>query len=463
MTSLHLPYSVSLPGTTNMTLVCVQLVREIPGRREVYRGTLEGKSVYVKFFVDPRRGQRHYQREFDGERCLRDAGIVSPVLLYSGQVDGDYLVVYRAIEHGVDGEQLWRQADSKARHELLAKLTGTVAGLHNAGLVQRDLHFKNFVVSADVVYTLDAGDIHKDPALSQGRARDNLLLLFAQCAPGHDRQSLELLPAYCQRRGWTEDAIDAEQALQRIRHLRAARWHAYAKKIYRQCTDFEFSKTWRLRMLVDRNELSEDLRRVLDNPDAVIKASAHSLKQGNTSTVAVVTIDGKPRVIKRYNIKGFWHGLNRLFRRSRASISWCNAHRLRFHGIATPKPIALLEHRFGPLRWRAYFICEYITGPTALDYFSSKDNNADAKKQVADSIVTILNALAALRIGHGDMKATNFIIHDHQAYLIDLDAMRSYDGGYRYRRAYEKDIKRFLRNWDEQPETGALFAGLELL
>jgi hypothetical protein len=85
------------------------------------------------------------------------------------------------------------------------------------------------------------------------------------------------------------------------------------------------------------------------------------LKDGNSSTVAVIKIDKKNYVVKRYNIKGFWHGVSRAFRPSRAYNSWRNALLLEMLGIATAHPYLFLEQRrLWLFRGRAYYLCEYI-------------------------------------------------------------------------------------------------------
>ena len=66
--------------------------------------------------------------------------------------------------------------------------------------------------------------------------------------------------------------------------------------------------------------------------------------------------------------------------------------------------------------------------------------------------------LGALRLGHGDMKATNFIVDPAgKLWLIDLDGMRRYRTGPLLRAERRKDLARFMRNWQERPEVAAIF------
>ena len=80
------------------------------------------------------------------------------------------------------------------------------------------------------------------------------------------------------------------------------------------------------------------------------------LKRGRTATLARVEVNGRQLVIKRYNIKGPVHALSRSWRPSRAWHSWLEGHRLNFLGIATPRPLALVEQRAGPLRGKARWV-----------------------------------------------------------------------------------------------------------
>jgi tRNA A-37 threonylcarbamoyl transferase component Bud32 len=72
-------------------------------------------------------------------------------------------------------------------------------------------------------------------------------------------------------------------------------------------------------------------------------------------------------------------------------------------------------------------------------------------------MTSLLAQLAYCRISHGDMKGTNFIQSPRGIAVIDLDAMREYRTDSGFRRAQQRDLQRFLRNWQPCPEIAALF------
>jgi serine/threonine-protein kinase RIO1 len=171
-------------------------------------------------------------------------------------------------------------------------------------------------------------------------------------------------------------------------------------------------------------------------------------------------------VVKRYNIKNTWHGLKRGFRHSRAWASWRYAHLLAFLGIPTPKPIALLERRWGPFRSTAYFITDFADGIDAYNLLHSDKAKESKQEGLVKQFGEIIQMLADASITHGDFKATNFIITDDGLTIVDLDAMYEHRNKWNFRRAFRRDLRRFMDNWVDLPEVSKMFreelSGLEL-
>ena len=208
-------------------------------------------------------------------------------------------------------------------------------------------------------------------------------------------------------------------------------------------------------MVFDRSVDSPEFQQLLTHIDTTMQAG-ESLKNDATTTLARISVNQHDLVIKRYNIKHWRHALSRAFRPSRAAISWHNAHRLQQHNIKTAKPVAMIEYRWGFIRHKAYLICEYCQGIECASYFQQDQPNAE-QRRVMNNIVDTLLTLFKLNISHGDLKATNIIISAEYPILIDLDGMRKHPLGFRFQRACLKDIKRFLRNWEQLPTLQNLF------
>lgn len=225
--------------------------------------------------------------------------------------------------------------------------------------------------------------------------------------------------------------------------------------LFKTNSNFIAHISWRRFFVCNRDYYSSAMEQLLFNPDQGINTTL--LKIDTTTTVAVYEVDGKKLVIKRYNIKGFWHGLKRSVSRSRAIKCWRNAHRLLTLDVPTAKPVAMIEYRMGPLRRRAYYIYEFIPGLIASDVFTKPNLMQPEFSERVEKIVALIKKMLAVKVSHGDLKATNFIFNNNQVFFIDLDAMRTHKFYWLYQRAKHKDINRFLENWEGEIEIKKLF------
>ncbi len=210
--------------------------------------------------------------------------------------------------------------------------------------------------------------------------------------------------------------------------------------------------------------LTQTMKLLLKNPDTAFNVPESALlKNGNSATLVKYKLDNNEFVIKRYNMKTSRHALRRAFKKSRADHSWHYAHLISKMKIHTPFPVAMKEKRWGPFRNKAFFICEYVEGPTALNYFNDPEIDHAAKSAIAEKIIAMFGLLKSAMITHGDMKATNIIIHNMEPYLIDLDSMTAHKTDFRFKRAWQKDIKRFMKNWKDLPGVFQLFSQLRIV
>jgi heptose I phosphotransferase len=231
------------------------------------------------------------------------------------------------------------------------------------------------------------------------------------------------------------------------------------KRISCDSSRFIVKKNWKQWIICDRDYYTKNMQFFLNRPDDFI-AHGEILENGDTCTVSKINLEDCQVVVKRYNDKNFWHFINRRIRPSRASICWRNAHLLQYNKILTPRPVAILEERFGPLRGRAYFLSEYIDGCQLLK-FMPQITDQNKLKKIADGMIKIFLKLYKQNIKYEDTKATNFIISEDDIYLIDLDSMRKYSPiRYKLNKSFEKDKARFLKNWQNQPRIRQLFLEL---
>ena len=458
---IPVPFRVRIrSGDGEAELVCNRVLRVLPKKRLVCAGAWRGGEAVAKFFLDPRGGNRHRDREERGANALAKAGIPTPECLFTGTAEpgGIPVLGFRRLSRATDLSTAWaRAADNAERIRILSLAVTAMADLHAAGLVHTDPHLENFLIRGEDLFLIDGEAIvpkRRERPLSVNAALKNLGLLFAQVYPVFDALAPEVFRVYVEKRGWPAEKRLFTRLTKEIHSQRNTRKQKYLRKTLRECSAFVCRRTRNRFTVCDRDFATPAMAAFLADPDPVM-ARGRMLKNGNTATVVRVTVDGRDLVVKRYNIKNRRHALNRAFRAGRARISWKNAHRLRILGIPTPKPVALVERRWGPLRSVAYFVTEFVEGTNARRIFHRV--GADKTGDLAAEFGRLYRRLARARISHGDAKATNYIRAGEDLFIVDLDAMREHRSTAAFRRAFRKDLDRFMRNWADLPETGRAF------
>ncbi|WP_153109514.1 lipopolysaccharide kinase InaA family protein [Propionivibrio limicola] len=435
------PFRVSLADGASVTVT--RLLRVLPGKRVVGEAMWRDRPVLAKLFVG-HGSDKYWQREVQGVAALQTVGIPTPVLLFSGQLQGGGHVLLTGFLAGSRtlAERWSLVADLPAGHpeavDVLRPAFSRLGEMHAARLVQTDLHLGNFLDHQGVLYVIDGDGVRKT-----GNQKDclaNLALLIAQLPVAWDAHQAELVAAYGARQTVLRPAAGALYAA--VETARAKRLRHFLGKTLRECSQFAVSRDGGDFVSVVRAD-RERLAAVLQSPDQAI-STGKMLKDGGTCTVARVDGAGGALVIKRYNLKNFRHALSRCWRPSRAWHAWLAGHRLAFYGIATPTPLALKEERVGPLRRRAFLITEFCPGRSLLEHLESARVPPPVE---ASAIVALFQTLHRLRISHGDFKATNLLWHAGAVVVIDLDAMIQHTSDGTFRRAWRRDRTRFLQNW----------------
>lgn len=199
--------------------------------------------------------------------------------------------------------------------------------------------------------------------------------------------------------------------------------------------------------------LGESLQQVFAKE---LSDTAHALKHDRTTTVIKINAHQQALVLKRYNARTAWHRLTRAVRLSRAARCWRMSYRFQHAGLHVAQPIMMQETRFGPFRGDAFFISTFIQGNELLTQFPTM-TEPDQSKVVA-AVQEAFGRMQAHRITHGDMKSSNLIWHNNTLFFIDLDAARVHQSKYAWQKAHQKDRRRFLKNWRDQPKLLALFS-----
>ncbi|PKM25060.1 MAG: serine/threonine protein kinase [Gammaproteobacteria bacterium HGW-Gammaproteobacteria-13] len=449
----ELPLAIELAdaaGSAELTLQ--RLLRVLPGQRYVAQAAWRGRPVLAKLLVGDK-AARHFQRERDGARQLAEQGLNTPALLADGlrEGEGGWLL----FEYLDDAESLWdawRAVENQPllsddQQAVLADALVSIAQMHTKGLWQADLHLDNLLRHNGRLFVIDGGGVQVETAgqpLSRDKVLENLGVFFAQLPAELAPFIEELLVHYLLANG--EHALPLEALLKEVEKVRKWRLRDYLRKIARDCSLFA-AKVGAFGLQVVRRDNQAELQPLLNNLD-LLTEQGHIYKTGGAATVAQVQLQGRPLVVKRYNVKSVAHWLKRFWRPSRAWHSWVEGNRLQLLGIATPQPLAVLERRWCWLRGRAYLITEYCGGQDIIARFQAFHDGSPPETDLL-ALDRLFAALLRERISHGDFKGHNLFWDERLGRwsLIDLDAMQQHRSARSFARAYARDRARFLRNW----------------
>ncbi|MCU1718342.1 lipopolysaccharide kinase InaA family protein [Pseudomonas sp. 5P_3.1_Bac2] len=452
-----LPLTLDLADAAGSAVLNIERwLRVLPGQRYVAQATWRGRPVLAKLLVGSR-AARQFERELSGARLLAEQGLPTPLLLADGlrEGEGGWLL----FDYLSDAQSLWDAWTAVASQELLSdgqqrvlgEALNAIAQMHSKGLWQADLHLDNLLRQGEQLFIIDGGGVQaQEPGkpLSRDLVLANLGVFFAQLPVEITPYIEELLVHYLLANG--EHALPLEALLKQVAKVRKWRLRDYLRKIGRDCSLFA-AKSGAFALQVVRRDEQAALAPLLADPDQTING-AQLYKTGGTATVAGVEVQGRRVVLKRYNIKGFKHWLTRFWRPSRAWHSWREGHRLQMLGIATPKPLAVLERRCLWLRGRAYLITEHLSGPDIIERFAPYVLSGDAPEAELQALDDLFAQLLRERISHGDFKGHNLFWDAGRWVLIDLDSMTQHASLSGFAQAFAKDRARFMRNWPQSSE-----------
>jgi tRNA A-37 threonylcarbamoyl transferase component Bud32 len=444
----------SLPQMQEEILHCTEILRFLPGRRLVCKAHIDNLDVVAKIFIHPHKKKHDCQNEMDGYASFRKASILTPEIILHGNISGGGNILgFRYLPGAIVlGAMLSSRPDCDSV-KYIQKVVRIVARMHVCGFQQVDLHLNNFLYVNGDIFTIDCGDIASLSTIKAKKAKQihkNIADILSQLPVHYDICQELFLAAYAE----ISAELDSARIKAEIKNWRRWRLKNYARKATRNCTEFKTYKSWIARRVWRREYSGPEWEAFCAEIDQHIESGTR-LKNGNTATVALTQCMGTKVVVKRYNIKGCGHWLARFWRPSRAWKSWINAQRLKVLGIKTPEPVGVIERRWGWFRTKAYYISLYDPSPDVLSFYLHRTQVlARHKILFAQLFINMRQA----RISHGDFKANNLLLTEEDIALIDLDAMHFHPFAWRFKRAFKRDLRRFLKNWDTNPEIHADFA-----
>ncbi len=415
------------------TCEVLSLLRFFPGRRAVFAARLEGCEVILKLYANDPKAHRELEDEAHVLRELKAKGVAAPGIVASLE-DGEERALVLAHLGKRSAKSVQASLPLEDCYQLITELVVLTGQMHAAGAMQEDIHLDNFLFADGRWHAIDAGGIKLATRFPVNQRLNNLALLLAQFSP----LSLPPVDQIVQCYGQGAQPQDLVKVLKKVRAQRLKR---LVKKALRDCTEFVRIEEGALQGMARREEKTLVDTLLSAGLDTLLESS-ELLKDGNSATVGRVTLQGETLVIKRYNVKSAIKRLGRQFR-SRARNSWMNAAYLGLVHVATPRAVCYLSSRKAGLKDREYLICRNVSGEMLPEICEQGgDKRLSALRQMADFFVT----MELMQFSHGDSKYTNFLFHDGELQVLDLDGMERHPGG-RLADDLAQQRQRLFKSW----------------
>lgn len=451
-----------------------RLVKHGP-RRAVYRVDAGQEKLFVKHYRCSRWWQAvvHLfrsspsRREFRRAResLLRRIPTTVPLAWLESRRHGlvyDSFLVTHAIDDGCSLDEyvqsvlpaLGAEAKARRRHALAAKLARLCAAAHRQGIDHDDLHAGNILVrnvecqdgargGPPELYLIDLPGVRISNSLSHRRTIASLAKLgaaFASLATKTD--ACRFWKTYLAERAdldWGDSRTVARRIMRAIPALRRRTARSRDKRSLRMNRDFYQRRNAQSTGFAVPEVSSDQLGELLINPRQLLDANAHrAYKLSHRSVVvrAELILGGRPVEVayKRVRPRNWWKSLLHYFRRNSAMEAWYYGHALLIRGIATARPLAVIERpRFG-LPSEGYLATQWIDGAKNLHVYAwqlygrPEAERQRRVRQIAESLGRLLGRMHSWHVSHRDLKGCNILIVEQpssvECYLIDADSVR---------------------------------------
>ncbi|MBX3740894.1 MAG: hypothetical protein KF712_07885 [Akkermansiaceae bacterium] len=198
----------------------------------------------------------------------------------------------------------------------------------------------------------------------------------------------------------------------------------------------------------------------LEDAASRVPAGMTILKFGSRAIVGSYPIGGEPVVLKYYEPASIMKHLTYGMLGSRCHRSWVAGLAFGFLGIPTPAPLMVAEWKSLGGLWlsRSFLATRHAAGVPLAEFAAGLAADDPLLHRVAGSLRGAFSIMAGHRAVHGDLKENNIIVTpDGRISFIDLDATAFLLPEKEWKQLWDRDRRRFMKNWNDTPHLAAAF------
>lgn len=425
------------------------LFRDNPRRQVVCAQTLVG-PLLIKLFkkTGKRNGFKEHvkallrleaaSREFSSlDRMWKSNASIAPRPLALGRTNQNEGVLVSTFYQGQTLTEALMEKDCD-RVALLSKVGKTIGAFHLAGMIHRDLHAENILVTPSNVLIVDLQSTimlsrHlKTPNFS--RTRDLGALNYSLWRHTTEDERRVLVSASIREESKALGSRSQKEAFLTTwgRKIERSAWrhfhrHARSRTKKAKSAGRRFSiASWKnLTGLKKQSLLQGDLEKILELHSESIYARDHNvIKDDQRSKITRIHLDQQTYVIKETSCRNVARGFTDNLRGSAARRAWRAAYGLEARNIRAPEAFAFVEERVVGIIRRSILILGELN-----EIISPLDLSQVDPQSCLNLVTESIMELHRKGVDHGDLKVTNYVFSGEldkptQAIPVDLEQVK---------------------------------------
>ncbi|WP_372369078.1 lipopolysaccharide kinase InaA family protein [Candidatus Uabimicrobium sp. HlEnr_7] len=378
------------------SLVCGECLRNVPGKRSIYKGKYQEQEVIIKVFFGKINAKRRMHRELAGIKELDKRKITTPLLLFSGKtLQGNWCIITKYISFAENASDLWTQSPTiESKKQILQKIIAVLAEHHRQKIQQMDLHIGNFLISENDVFTLDPAQIKFQYfTVSRAACLKNLAILAAQYS---EISPYYFLKVYARCRQWSIDCTLKKNFCRETTRISRKRIKKILRKYLRKNTRHYEVVEKNLHAIVDKTLCEYD--EIIDFINKISQVDKEIFYY-NKQQVSVTRFSNKSQALK----------------------NWCNSHHLQLLNFEHPTPLAYVKtHNY------SYVVSEHISYEKFYNYLENSKVEDKIRTTVVRKAIKFLDIISQKKIIHQDIY-NNLVANDEAVFFSNVENIIFYN------------------------------------
>ena len=352
----------------------------------------------------------------------------------------------------------FQELDFPSKKRFIEKVALISQNLHKNGINHRDYYLCHFHVDSNLdvekdIYLIDLHRAQLRTFVPTRWASKDIGGLF-HSAMGFkltERDFYRFIKTYfnCS----LKDALETHSKF--IRTSRERAFRMFMKPILREI-NISFTETQKdnseylgkkedsLRWIAKKKYLSKGLEEIISQIDTYME-KGEIIKDEEGHKIIRINLNEDVFIIKKYQIKGSWHYLRKLFSQTRAFVAWKASHWFNVSGIRTINIVAVIE-RYNFLSTKESYLISLNQPEERLD---EVDLNKQQRYLIENRLSSFFKRLEWIGFNHGDTKSANFFFGNNNLIVSDLDVSKRRYFQFFQKNKLSKDKKRILKSFED--------------